>query len=171
VAEFIASEYHGGEGQLVNCKTGDELLPGVHDPKLSYRDKMLIVDKRRRFDVFDSVNNEWVMQLDLPVWQQKVYALKSELHLTKDSLIFKPPYHGRKASKSIDEEYRAEQQRSDHYLLNRTANRLMLCALSGDTLSARRLETMRNDFAPYFSAHEDSKKIFDELWLVYTAYR
>ena len=26
--EFIASEYHGGEGLLVDCKTGKPLLPG-----------------------------------------------------------------------------------------------------------------------------------------------
>lgn len=169
--EFLESEYYGAEGTLIDCKTGEELIPGMRSPIVKYRNKGLIIDKRETFDVYDSVKDEWVLQMKLPVWRVRVNAEKNALHISKDSFIFKPPYHGREAFKSVAAEYESEQKRKDHYLVVRTAKRLMLCAMSGDTLSERRLMTIEKDFAAYFTSHADSKKYLDEVITLFNSYK
>ena len=60
--------------------------------------------------------------------------------------------------------------RTDHYLYMRTANRLLACALCGDTLSARRLMNFEADLSDYFTQHSESRKYLAEKMDVFNAY-
>lgn len=168
--EYIESEYFGGEGTVVDCKTGEAVLKDVKSPILSYKNKQLIVDTRYHFEVFDPKKKTW-LDLELPVWRKIIYARNNELKTIPDSLIFKPARQGKEAFASVDKEYADETKRSDHYLITRTVYRLMSCAFCGDQLSEKRLLNILNDFADYYSKHPDSKVYYDESIRLYKAYQ
>ncbi len=170
--EYLASKYSGGEGQVMECKTGKPLLYDFYvSPLLTYKDKKLLVDKRLSFEIYDPVTRQWLDQIELPVWRCIISARRSKLNISTDSLIFKPAFHDRYAFASADSTYKTEMNRTDHYLYMRTTNRLLACALCGDTLSERRLLTLENEFTSYFENSPDSKKYFTEKIAVYKAYK
>lgn len=168
--QYIESEYFGGEGLVVDCKTGKTIFHDLNSPVISYKNKVLIADNRTRIDVFDKRKNRW-LNLELPDWRQTVYAVNGELRTTSDSLIFKPPFQEKQAFAAVDSEYIAEQKRSDHYLISRTAIRLMVCAMNGDKVSEERLLSLEKDFAAYYNEHADSKKYLDQYLRLYKAYK
>lgn len=170
--EYLASKYSGAEGRVMECKTGKPLFHDLYTaPLLTYKNKKLLVDKRMSFDIYDPVTHRWLEQIELPVWRSTISAKGSSLNISPDSLIFKPPFHDRKAFASADTTCQAEMKRTDHYLYMRTANQLLACALCGDTLSERRLLHLENDFASYFAKYPDLKKYLDEKLLLYKAYK
>ncbi len=170
--DYLASKYSGGEGQVMECKTGKPLFHDLYvSPLLTYKDKKLLVDKRMAFEIYDPVYRKWLDQIELPVWRCIISANRSNLIISADSLIFKPPFQDRSAFASADSTYKTEMNRTDHYLYMRTANRLLACALCGDALSERRLLTLENDFSGYFANNPDSKKYLTEKLAVYTAYK
>ena len=167
--QYIESEYFGGEGLVVDCKTGKSIFHDLNSPVLSYKNKVLIADNRTRIDIFDKRKRVWI-DIELPDWRQTVYAVNGELRTTSDSLIFKPPFQEKQAFAAVDSEYIAEQKRSDHYLISRTAIRLMVCAMNGDKVSEERLLSLEKDFAAYYNEHADSKKYLDQYLRLYNAY-
>ncbi len=167
--QYIESEYFGGEGLVVDCKTGKSIFHDLNSPVLSYKNKVLIADNRTRIDIFDKRKKVWI-DIELPDWRQTVYAVNGELRTTSDSLIFKPPFQEKQAFAAVDSEYIAEQKRSDHYLISRTAIRLMVCAMNGDKVSEERLLSLEKDFAAYYNEHADSKKYLDQYLRLYNAY-
>lgn len=168
--QYIESEYFGGEGLVVDCKTGKSIFHDLNSPVLSYKNKVLIADNRTRIDIFDKRKKVWI-DIELPDWRQTVYAVNGELRTTSDSLIFKPPFQEKQAFAAVDSEYIAEQKRSDHYLISRTAIRLMVCAMNGDKVSEERLLSLEKDFAAYYNEHADSKKYLDQYLRLYKAYK
>lgn len=168
--EYIASEYFGGEGELVDCKTGKPLLSGVKSPIISYKNKQLLVDNRLPFDVYDAKTGYW-KNIEIPVWRKKVFAVNNELKIAADSFIFKPPFHGAPAFAKIAKEYETEVKRTDHYLISNTVNRLLVCSLCGDKLSEQRLLNIRNDFSDYYNDHPDSDSLLQEKLAIYKAYK
>lgn len=168
--EFIQSEYFGGEGQLLYCQTGAPVFEAIGEPRLSYKNRQLLADQRMRLGVYDPRKAEWV-ELDLPTWRKTISAAGGKLRVAPDSLVFRPPLHGKEAFAAVAKEYDAETKRSDHYLVTRTVDRLLVCALSGDTASARKLENIETDFASYYSGHEDSKALLGERMRLYRAYQ
>lgn len=168
--EYIASEYFGGEGELVDCKTGKPLLTGVKSPIISYKNKQLLVDNRFAFDVYDAKTGEW-KNIEIPVWRKRIFAINNELNIAADSFIFKPPFHGAPAFAKVAKEYETEVKRTDHYLITNTVNRLLVCSLCGDKLSEQRLLTIRNDFADYYNDHPDSDSLLNERLAIYQAYK
>jgi hypothetical protein len=168
--EYIASKYKGGEGQVIDCKTGKGLFQYPLSPRLSYKNRQLLVDKRMDFDVYDQAEGNWIEGMELPAWRTTVYAANGIIKVSADSLIFKPPYHGPDAFASAAKEYDAEMKRTDHYLFLRTVNRLLVCALSGDSVSHKRLLTIEKDLADFLSTHPEYKKYLDEKTGLYNAY-
>ena len=168
--QYIESEYFGGEGVVVDCKTGKSIFHDLNSPVISYKNKVLIADNRTRIDIFDKRKKVWI-DIELPDWRQTVYAVNGELRTTSDSLIFKPPFQGKDAFAAADKEYLEEQKRRDHYLLSRTAIRLMVCAMNGDKVSEERLLALQKDFAEYYNEHPDSKKYLDQYLRLYNAYK
>ncbi len=167
--EFIKSEYSGGEGILVNCKTGDTLFPGLYNRVISYRNKSLIVDERIPFDVYDKQKSAWV-NIDIPVRRNIVYAFKGEIRISKDSFILKPPFQDKKVFAAISYEYEKEEQSTTHYMISNLPGRLLTCAMNGDTVSANRLMNFQNRFSEYFSQNEVTKKILERNQRLYVAY-
>jgi hypothetical protein len=168
--EYIASKYKGGEGQVIDCKTGKGLFQYPLSPRLSYMNRQLLVDRRLSFDVYDPAEGKWIEGMELPAWRTIVYAENGKIKLSADTLIFKPPMHDRHAFASADSEYIAEMKRTDHYLFLRTVNRLLVCALSGDSVSHKRLLTIEKDLADFLSTHPEYKKYLDEKTGLYNAY-
>jgi hypothetical protein len=80
-------------------------------------------------------------------------------------------FHGKEAFAQVSREYEDEVKRTDHYMITRTVNRLMICAICGDKLSEERLLNIRNDFADYYSGHSDSEVYLDESIQLYKAYK
>ncbi len=170
--EYLASKYSGAEGEVMECKTGKPLFHDFYvSPLLTYKDKKLIVDKRVAFEIYDPVSRLWLDQIELPVWRCIISASQSKIKISTDSLIFKPAFHDRYAFASADSTYKTEMNRTDHYLYMQMANRLLACALCGDTLSERRLLSLENEFASYFANNSDSKKYLDEKLAVFKAYK
>lgn len=170
--EYMASKFFGGEGPLVDCETGKPLFNGSYtSPVLTYKGNKIIVDKRLPFEIYDPTSRQWMDQIELPVWRNKITARNGKLIVSPDSLIFRPPFHDRQAFASADSAYKAEMSRTDHYLYLRTVNRLLACALSGDTLSERRLQNFEADIADYFTRHPESRKYLTEKMLVFSTYK
>jgi hypothetical protein len=168
--QYVESEYFGGEGLLVDCKTGKPLFSQLKSPRLSYKNKQLIVDERFGFDVYDAEKKAWV-NIDIPLWRKRVAAEKNELHILPDSLVLQPPYNGKDAIAKVTEEYETEKKQSNHYMVTNTVSRLLSCALCGDTASAAKLLHIENDFPEYYASHEDSKKLLDERIAIFNAYQ
>lgn len=168
--EYIASEYFGGEGKLVSCKTGKDLLSDTRSPVISYRNKKLNVDNRYKFEVYDSRKKSWI-DIELPVWRKTVYAVNNELMIAPDSLVFKPVLQGKDAFADVAKEYENETKRSDHYMITRTVYRLLSCALCGDQTSEKRLLSTRNDFSAYYENHPESVVYLDESLKLLAAYK
>ncbi|MEI2748961.1 MAG: hypothetical protein V9E88_13180 [Ferruginibacter sp.] len=76
--QYIESEYFGGEGLVVDCKTGKSIFHDLNSPVLSYKNKVLIADNRTRIDIFDKRKKVWI-DIELPDWRQTVYAVNGEL--------------------------------------------------------------------------------------------
>ena len=170
--EYIASKFSGAEGSLVDCETGKPIFSNVYtSPLLTYKKNQLWVDKRLPFEIYDPATRQWLDQIELPVWRNKITARQGKLIVSPDSLIFRPPFHDRLAYASADSAYKAEMNRTDHYLYMRTANRLLACAICGDTLSERRLLNFESDLADYFTQHPESRKYLVEKMDVFKAYR
>ncbi len=168
--EFILSEYFGGEGMLVSCKTGDTLLPGLRLPVISYKNKQLVVDERLHFDVYDPKDKRWI-DYEIPVWRKKVYAIKNELKITADSFIFKPAFQGTEAFAQVSQEYETELKRTNHYMITNTVKRLLSCSMCGDKISEQRLLNTRKDFSDYYNDHPDSEKYLNEYLEFYQAFK
>lgn len=167
--EFIQSEYSGGEGMLVNCKTGDTLFPGLYNRVLSYRNKSLYVNERIPFNVYINKRSEWV-NIDIPVWQHIVSSVNSEIRISDKTFILKPPYQDKKVFKRVCDEYEQEEKASQHYMISNLPGRLMVCAVNGDTLSASRLINFEKNFSDYFKDHAETKKILDKNLYLYSTY-
>jgi len=168
--QYVESEYFGGEGLLVDCKTGMPLFGQLRSPIISYKNKQLIVDERFGFDVYSPEKKEW-LNLDLPLWRKRVSAINNQLHISPDSLVLQPPLMGKEAIAKAAEEYETEKKRTDHYMVTNTVNRLLACALCGDKASAEKLLHIENDFPGYYSSHADSKALLDERIGIYEAYQ
>jgi hypothetical protein len=170
--EYIASKFSGAEGPLVDCETGKPIFSNVYtSPLLTYKKNQIWVDKRLPFEIYDPATRQWIDQIELPVWRNKITARQGKLIVSPDSLIFRPPFHDRLGYTSADSAYIAEMKRTDHYLYMRTANRLLACALCGDTLSERRLLNFETDLADYFTQHPESRKYLAEKMNVFIAYK
>ncbi|MBS1511914.1 MAG: hypothetical protein JST86_13790 [Bacteroidetes bacterium] len=159
--EYMASKYMGAEGSLTNCKTGKQLFNNLMANRiLTYRDKQVWVDRRISIDIYEPLTNTWSENIELPAWRNIVYASKNEIFVKPDTLIFKPPFINPSGFKSADSVYRAQSKQT--FLYSRTVNRLLACALCGDTVSERRLLNLEKDFPAYFSGHAETKLIVDE---------
>lgn len=168
--QYVESEYFGGEGLLVDCKTGKPLFSNLKSPKISYKNKQLIVDERFGFDVYDAERKEWI-NIEIPLWRKRVMAVKNELHILPDSLVLKPLFNGKDAVAKVAEEYATEKKQPNHYMVTNTVSRLLACALSGDTASAAKLLHIQHDFPEYYASHEDSQKLLDERIGIFKTYQ
>ena len=164
--QFIQSIYNGGEGELIYCKTGEKIMDRLPSRELSLKNNKLLVDERFDMQVYDSINNVWLERVDIPCYRKTVYAMAGEIKVSADSMILKPPRHSKKAFASAAKNYEEERARTDHYLIDRTIDRLLSCAVCGDTLSASRLQNLGKDFAAYFSSSEfETKRLAQRLKL------
>lgn len=171
-ADYMASKYSGAEGPVMECKSGKPIFKDLHvAPLLTYRDDILIVDKQLSFEIFDPETRSWIYGIELPVWRTVISASRGKLFISPDSLIFRPPPLNRLAFASADSTYRIEMNRTDHYMYMRTVDRLLGCALCGDTLSEKRLLKIEKELAGYFANNPDSKKYFNEKMAVFLAYK
>lgn len=167
--EYMSSIYTGGEGTLVDCKTGKPLFKQLHTPVISLKNKQLVIDERLGIEVYDAPADKWV-NIELPFWRKRVYAMNGELKITADSMVFKPPFHGPKAFASVSKEYEAELKKTDHYMITNTVYRLLTCSMCGDAISKQRLLNIEQDFAGYYKDHDDSKELLDKALVLYHAY-
>jgi hypothetical protein len=163
---YIKSRFHGGEGTLVDCKTGENLLKDDYNIQLSYFDKKLVVDKKRKISVYDGVNRDW-SRLDLPAYRQTIYAKNGKLYRSTDSLIFRPAPPDKKAFAQVYAEYQNFIVDKGQYGgMGTMVNKLVSTALSGDKFSISKLVTLKADFADYFDNHpEDAVGIGEDLKL------
>jgi hypothetical protein len=125
-------------GTIVNCKTGDYIKtwPGFIAQTIFYSNKSLIVYSGKDFDFFDSYKNEWIIGLHSDMYEERIYSEKGVIKKSNAELIFKPLKYDKVNIKETDKKFHQKKDSPRH--VNITGS-LLLSALSGDSLSRKRL--------------------------------
>lgn len=147
--EYMRSEYFGGEGKLVYCKSGKAVFNPTFDKILNYNEGAIQVDLRQEFDVYDPINMQWVEKIALPVYRKIIFARNDCIQISTDSLIFKPPFQNEEGIKRAIIAYEEQKARSPQYLTAGVIRKLFAASINGDEEATAIFLRLSSEYADF----------------------
>ena len=130
--DFLSgNKLHNGIS-VFNCKTNKTLKSKYRSTSVSYKEKSLIIYSDRNFVVYDSIHNEWVLDLVVDVYKERIHVENGKIIKSEPEIILNPPKYNQKA---IDEVHRRIALKKKNPRSIYLKKYLLAAALNGDSLS------------------------------------